>query len=528
MQQELTRVDQLLDRAASCHPEHVAVVDEERRITFKELRAGSETAANALRLMGFSAGQRAGILCTNSIEYVIIFFAALKAGLVVVPLDTSLNARSLAGILADCQISLLFSEGRFRKVLHELLAVDSSVTTLVCDGDLKIGNPLIQVLKLETLLGKTGLPEGRTPGAPARNVLSRDGIIHELAAIFYTSGSTGASKGVMLSHRNLISNTLATCEYLHLADHDSVLVILPFYYIYGNSLLLTHIAIGGRLVLDNRFMYPEVILDTLEKERATGFSGVPSNFMILLNNSTFTSRRLESLRYLTQAGGAMAPEVTRRLMDAFPNKQIFIMYGQTEAAPRVTYLPPERLAEKLGSIGLPVPGVTVTIRDENDNELPVGEVGELTVTGDNVMMGYWNQPDEDRLVLKNSSLFTGDLARKDSDGYLYIVGRKKEIIKAGGNRVSAKEIEECLLANEKIAEACVIGIADDVLGEAIRAVIVLKDGVVADPKEIQLYCRRRLADFKVPKQILFLDALPKYQSGKVNKILLKDDSLCGR
>ena len=526
MQEELTRVDQLLDRAASSWPERIAIVDEGNRITFSELHKRSESAANSLRLLGFTTGARAGILYTNSIEYVIIFFAVLKAGLVVVPLDTSLTAHGLTGIISDCQISLLFTEGRFRRVLPELLAENSSVTTLVCDTDVRLDKTSVRAMKMESLYRMTGEPDGNRQAVPASQVFSRDGVLHELAAIFYTSGSTGASKGVMLSHRNLVSNTLATGEYLHLTPQDSVLVILPFYYIYGNSLLLTHVAVGGRLILDNRFMYPEVILDTLESEQATGFSGVPSNFMILLNNSTLTSRRLESLRYFTQAGGSMAPEVTRTLMTAFPDKQIFIMYGQTEAAPRVTYLPPDQLANKLGSIGIPVPGVSVTIRDESDSELPAGEVGELTVKGDNVMMGYWNQPEEDRQVLKDNCLYTGDLARQDGDGYFYIVGRKKEIIKAGGNRVSAKEIEECLLAHEKIAEACVIGVADNILGEAIRAVIVLKAGLAADAKEIQLYCRRSLADFKVPKQIVFLDTLPKYQSGKVNKTQLKEDSIC--
>ena len=200
------------------------------------------------------------------------------------------------------------------------------------------------------------------------------------------------------------------------------------------------------------------------------------------------------------------------------------MYGQTEAAPRVTWLPPERLAEKLGSIGIPVPGVTVDILDDNGHPVADGVTGELTVVGGNVMMGYWNQPDESRQVLKGNRLFTGDLARRDSDGYFYIVGRKKEIIKSGGNRVSAKEVEECLLAHEQIAEASVIGVRDDILGEAIKAVVVLKPGGESNPKEIQNHCKRKLADFKVPKYVVFVEALPKYQSGKVNKLLLQSMS----
>jgi acyl-CoA synthetase (AMP-forming)/AMP-acid ligase II len=218
----------------------------------------------------------------------------------------------------------------------------------------------------------------------------------------------------------------------------------------------------------------------------------------------------------------MAPEVTRRLMGAFPDKEIWIMYGQTEASPRVTYCPPEMLEEKLGSIGIPVPGVQVKIVDEDLNELPPGEAGEIAVGGPNVMLGYWNQPEDTAEVLRNGWLITGDLARKDEDGYIYVVGRKREIIKSAGHRVSAKEIEERILEYDKVVEAAVFGVPDDVFGEAIKAAVVLKPGEKAGAKDIQSWCQKRLAAFKVPKEVEFLDALPKYQSGKVNKLELKN------
>lgn len=518
------KLHELLDGTAERHADRIAVTDGDRQITYGELRMAVDHAASHLRQIGLPSGTRAALLYTNSIEYVIAYFAIFKAGLVAVPLDTSLQPTGLAFILADCQVQLLICEARFRKHLEQIIPPDSSVKYLVVDGHPKLDRAGLTVLPFapitQTEIAASRLPE--ETGQSAVATLERQGKRHELAAIFYTSGSTGASKGVMLSHLNLVSNTLATVEYLELTPDDSIMVILPFYYIYGNSLLLTHVAVGGRCVIDNRFMYPEVILDTMETERVTGFSGVPSNFMILLNKSSFTTRELESLRYFTQAGGAMAPEVTRRLMNAFSHKQIFIMYGQTEASPRVSWLPPQRLEEKLGSAGIEVPGAVVTIRDEDGRILPPNEVGELVVDGDLVMMGYWNQPEESKAVLKDDRLYTGDLAKKDDDGFIFIVGRKKEIIKTGGNRVSAKEVEECLLAHEKIAEASIIGVKDDILGEAIRAVIVLKPGESADAKEIQNYCKRKLADFKVPKQVRFAPELPKYQSGKVNKMALKE------
>jgi acyl-CoA synthetase (AMP-forming)/AMP-acid ligase II len=359
----------------------------------------------------------------------------------------------------------------------------------------------------------------------AASVTPSDQAPHELAAIFYTSGSTGEPKGVMLSHRNLVSNTLATVQYLGLTGDDSVLVILPFYYIYGNSLLLTHVATGGQVVIDNRFMYPEVVLDSLEESRATGFAGVPSTFMIALNKSTIAKRKLADLKYITQAGGAMAPEVTRRLMEACPHQKIWVMYGQTEASPRVTYLPPERLNEKLGSIGIAVPGVEVKILDESGREVPVGETGEIIVGGPNVMLGYWNQPEATAEVLRDGWLITGDLARKDDDGYIYVVGRKREIIKSAGHRVSAKEIEERILEHEAVAETAVFGIPDGILGEAIQAVVVLRSGAECDEKQIQGFCQKRLPTFKIPRAVRFVASLPKSQSGKINKLQLKEQIL---
>lgn len=527
------KVQDLLIQTARVFPDRIAISHEDRQLTFAKLDKASDQIASHIRTLNINAGERAAILFENGIDYAILFFGTLKAGLVAVPLDTSLGGDSLSKILADCNARLLFTQAKFRRKIPELLKDNSAITAVIADKHVGTGRTELHPVLLESIIGDSS--QNSEPHEPGDNQPhlhdspldfsdpSGANSPHELAAVFYTSGSTGAGKGVMLSHKNLVSNTIGTVQYLRLTPNDSVLVILPFYYIYGNSLLLTHVACGGRLVIDNRFLYPEVVLDTMEQERATGFSGVPSNFLILLGNSTFATRKLEHLRYFTQAGGAMAPETIRRLISVFGHKEIFIMYGQTEAAPRVTWLPPERLNEKLGSIGIAVPGVTIEILDDDDRPVPIGETGEIVVSGPNVMMGYWNQAAENAEVLRNGKLHTGDLAKQDADGYFWVVGRKKEIIKSGGNRVSAKEVEECLLANEIVLEASVVGVPDDILGEAIRAVIVLRSGMESSPKEMQGYCKKHLADFKIPKQIVFAAELPKYQSGKVNKPLLKTD-----
>lgn len=517
------KLTDLLERSSQRFPERPAVIDQERTVTYRQLCTEAARLAEGLRQLQLPTGSRVGILVENSIEYVEAFFAVTAAGLVVVPLDSSATAETLRFILGNCGIKVLIAHSRYRRQLAGALQGETPVDLLICDAALRLPNVAVPVTTFDEIKGGT-VQARLSAGGDAPIIRQRNGAVHELAAIFYTSGSTGTPKGVMLSHLNLVSNTFATIEYLKLTEADRILVILPFYYIYGNSLLLTHIACGGCLVIDNQFMYPEMVLNTLEQKECTGLSGVPSNFMILLGKSTLTSRELKSLRYFTQAGGAMAPEIIRRLMTAFPQKEIYIMYGQTEASPRVTYLPPARLAEKLGSIGIPLSGITVTIEDDAGREIPAGETGELVVAGDCVMLGYWDQPDEEGQVLIDARLHTGDLGYKDADGFIFIVGRKKEIIKTGGNRVSVKEVEECLLANEKVFEVCVFGVPDPLLGEAIKAVIVLKHDVAADAKEIQAYCRRTISDYKVPKIIEFMSALPKYQSGKVNKQLLKQQT----
>lgn len=513
-----------MSRAAAVYPDNPAVIHHERKINYRDLDSAASKLAACLKGLELPEGSRIAICFENSIEYVICCFAVFKAGFVAVPVDTSLHHEKLNYVLTDCQAQVLLAQAKYQRVLAKLFELEPPVRLIISDRELRLKPDNVKCETFSNVIDrKTDRHEGESvseerlslPGWEDANRAPR-----ELAAIFYTSGSTGESKGVMLSHRNLMSNTIGTVEYLGLSSEDSVIVILPFYYIYGNSLLLTHVAVGGTLVLDNRFMYPEVVLDTMDAEKVTGFSGVPSNFMILLNTTTFPTRKFEHLRYFTQAGGAMAPEVIRKLCDSFPTKQIYIMYGQTEASPRVTYLPPERLADKLGSVGIEVPGVRVKIVKDSGEEASVGEEGEIAVGGDSVMMGYWNQPKEQQDVLKGSWLFTGDLAKRDSDGFIYIVGRKKEIIKSGGNRVSVKEIEECLLLSEKIHEVAVFGVSDDLLGEAVKAVVVLKDGCEADDREIKNHCRLHLAEHKIPRYVEFRDSLPKYQSGKVNKMEL--------
>ena len=262
----------------------------------------------------------------------------------------------------------------------------------------------------------------------------------------------------MLSHQNLVSNMRSIAEYLGLLPSDRMMVVLPFHYIYGRSLLYTHFLSGGSLVIDNRFAFPVAVLNTMEEQKVTCFAGVPSTFSILLRKTDVGKRRFPHLRLVTQAGGPMAPVLQEEVVRTFRPAKLYIMYGSTEAAPRLTYLDPDLLPRKLGSIGRAIPNVEVIVADENGNRLPPGTTGEVVARGANIMLGYWKDPNGTAAVLRHGYYFTGDLGYEDADGCIFLTGRAREIIKAGGNRVSAKEIEEQIMEIAEVVEVAVIGV----------------------------------------------------------------------
>jgi acyl-CoA synthetase (AMP-forming)/AMP-acid ligase II len=326
----------------------------------------------------------------------------------------------------------------------------------------------------------------------------------------------------MLSHENLSSNTRGIVEYLALTPHDRTVCVLPFYYSYGNSLLHTHLYAGASLILVNSLMYPVKVLEAIQEHAATGFSGVPSTFGLLLARTRLEDHDLSCLRYLTQAGGAMPPAAIDRILQAVPGARFFAMYGQTEATARLSYLPPEMLSSKRGSVGIPVPGVELRIRDAGGNELPPGQVGEVWARGPNVMLGYWKAESLTREVLVDGWLRTGDLGYRDEDGYLYLQGRSGDMIKTGAHRVSPGEIEEVIAELEGIAEVGVVGVDDELMGQVIRAVVVARAGADIDARTVQRHCHRNLPQYKIPKEVLFADALPRTASGKIRRFALAE------
>jgi acyl-CoA synthetase (AMP-forming)/AMP-acid ligase II len=287
--------------------------------------------------------------------------------------------------------------------------------------------------------------------------------------------------------------------------------------------MLTHLFTGGRLVIENQFVYPNLVLELMAGERVTGFSGVASTYALLVNHSNLKHYAFPALRYLTHAGGPMPLDLLDRVRRSFDGKALVIMYGQTEATARLTYLPPEELERKRGSAGRAIPGVTIRIVDPAGHPVPAGQSGEVAAAGGNIMLGYWGHPELTAQVLEHGWLRTGDVGRLDDEGFLYIIGRSSEIIKSGAFRISPYEIEEVLLQHPDVFEVGVVGMDDPILGETIFGVVAPQQGCHPMEQELLAFCAKRLAPYKRPKAIIQVTALPKSPSGKVLRQTIKDD-----
>jgi acyl-CoA synthetase (AMP-forming)/AMP-acid ligase II len=502
-------IHHLLENSADRFPAQEAFVHAEARLNYKQLESQSNRLANWLIDRNINKGQRVALLLRNSAAYVIAYYASLKIGCIVVPLNYGLDANEIGQMMNDCRPSVLITENNFQKtIICSLQSLTEKPRFLILAGDsFKLAQSTgISAFKLSRIIGSCSLRR------PQISITEKDP-----SSIIYTSGSTGHPKGVVLSHKNIVSNTRSILSYLKLSRHDRCMVILPFYYVYGKSLLNTHIAVGGTVVVDNRFVFPNAVLKTMIKEKVTGFSGVPSTFTILLNRSSLARLSFPDLRYITSAGGHLPSNVKKRLIEMFPDKKIFIMYGATEASARLTYLSPSDLADHIQSIGKPIPGVEMKVVNEVGEESQFGEEGELIARGPNIMLGYWNFPEETRKVLKDGWYYTGDLGKMDADGFIYVTGRKRDMIKVGLYKVSAIEIEEVLYSYPGLIESAVFGVPDESQGEMIVAAVVPADNVTVEVEDIRKYCKQRLPKYKIPHDFILYKDLPKNKAGKVMK-----------
>lgn len=501
-------IHHFLEHSARRWPDKIALVHEGVRASYQQLNSQANQLARFFIERGVVPGDRVVLLLENSLEYVVSYYAVLKAGAVAVPMNTELKPDGLLPLLQELAAKCLLSSRKFERLLR-MVDISSTTISSVIIKSPKLSLPQsVEVTAWDDIVAPDHEPD-----------LALDIPAATLGSIIYTSGSTGHPKGVMLTHRNIVANVTSICQYLQLTDDDIQMVVLPFFYVMGKSLLNTHMATGGRVIINNKFAYPATVINQMIEEQVTGFSGVPSTYAYLLHQSPLAASRekLTSLRYCSQAGGHMASTTKHQLLDVLPeHTQLYVMYGATEASARLAYVEPAILKDKIDSIGQAIPGVTLKVLGSAGCELPVGEVGEIVAAGENIMSGYWKNSAATAEALSPHGYHTGDLGRRDEEGNFYLVGRKDNQLKVGGHRINTQEIEDVIMATGLAVEVAVLGIADPLLENKLVAVLVATEQNLKVSRVLSL-CAKKLPSYKVPQEIVLVKNLPKGASGKVDR-----------
>ena len=505
------QVEQFLEFSAGRTPDKVALIYDRRKFTYSNLETRCNQLANALLAADLKRWDRVAIYAENSPDVVVGIFAALKAGGVFVVINPTTKVEKLSYILKNCRATVLITTKR--KLEEVWPAIPYLRTIVVTDGqDLDAPSR-----GDKQILSLPGIFETESSQRPPKRCIDID-----LAALIYTSGSTGRPKGVMVTHRNICAAATSITTYLENSSDDVIINLLPLAFDYGLYQVLMAFKVGATLVLERGFTYPFAVIETLLREKVTGLPLVPtiSSILLQLNLREYS---FPHLRYITNTAAALPTEHIRQLREIFPHVKIYSMYGLTECK-RVSYLPPDQIDVRPRSVGRGMPNEEVYVVDDKGKRLPPGEVGELVVRGANVMKGYWEAPEETARVLRDGDfawpekvLYTGDLFTTDEEGYLYWIGRKDDIIKTRGEKVSPKEVEDVLYSFPAVADAAVIGVPDEVLGNAIKAFVTVKPGCSTTEEELLRHCKDHLEDFMVPKYLEISQSMPKTGSGKISK-----------
>lgn len=509
----------MLERSARLHPDKIALVCGPRRLSYRELDEASSQVAAALRASSVKRGDRIVIFLENSVAAVLSIFGILKAGATIVPIGRTVKADKLAHIINDCAPVAIIADERAAAIVNDAVARCPAVQSVVVVGDPSGIRPRagLSVVSFDACLAHH--PPGTIASIPV-------GIDLDVAALIYTSGSSGRPKGVILSHANILSATKSIDGYLQNTEDDVILNVLPLSFDYGLYQVFLAFNSSARLIVERTFLYPSVLLELIVREGVTALPVVPTLAALLVRHE-LKAYDTSRLRYITNTGAALPPAHIRILREQLPQVRIFSMYGLTECK-RVSFLAPEEIDRRAASVGKPMDNVEVFLADPEGRLLNTG-VGELVVRGSNVMQGYWNAPEETARVLKPGPfpgqhlLYSGDEFRIDADGYMYFLGRLDDVIKSRGQRVSPKEVENVLYELPGVTGAAVVGIEDPVLGSAVKAYLTVDPAAAVSETEVLRHCAQRLEDFMVPKVVEFVVMLPTTDSGKIRRRALQSD-----
>lgn len=510
------RFESFLRASAMRFPDKTALVAGNRRLTYSQLDDISDELAQGLIHRGIERGDRVVLFLDNSVEAVVSIFAVLKAGAVFSPVNPSTKTDKLSYILNNCRAKAIIAQHKTASVAADAIAAAPSVAfSVIADGE-------------SVPAGFGALHWNDVLAVPEFSLLqSAPGINVDLAMLIYTSGSTGFPKGVMMTHQNVVAAATSITTYLENTADDIILNVLPVAFDYGLYQVLMAIKVGATLVLEKSFAFPQVILKRCEEERVTGLPLVPTMAAILVGQRNLAPGALPHLRYITNTAAALPPTHIEKLQALFPHVALYSMYGLTECK-RCTWLPPTELKNRISSVGVAIPGTEAYVVDDEGRRVGPDVVGELVIRGAHVMKGYWENPEATAKALRPGPypwehvLYTGDLFRTDSDGFLYFVGRKDDIIKSRGEKVPPKEVENVIYALPGVAEVAVIGVPDAVLGSAIKAVVALEPDTDISAQDVIRHCARFLEDYMVPKLVEFRPSLPKTDSGKISRRLVSE------
>jgi long-chain acyl-CoA synthetase len=489
----VTNLARNLTNTTRVHAGRVAVRVDNAAMTYRALDEASARVAGLLHERGIKPGDRIGLMMPNVAEVPVVYYGVLRAGGVVVPMNPLLKSREVAYYLGDSGAGLLFAWHAFADPARAG-AEQAAAEAIIVDG--------------------ASFPELLASVEPAYEVADADDS--DTAVILYTSGTTGHPKGAELTHGNLRSNTEVSCTDIVRARPDDVIFGgLPLFHVFGQTVALNvSVASGACLTLLPRFDAAHA-LRIIADHKVTVFEGVPTMFVALLHAPDRADYDTSSLRMCISGGAALPVEVLRGFEEAY-GVAVLEGYGLSETSPVASFNHPDRV-QKPGSIGTPIRDVRMRVVDNSDNEVPQGEVGEIVISGPNVMKGYWLRPDATAEAIRDGWFHSGDLARVDEDGYFYIVDRKKDMIIRGGYNVYPREIEEVLYEHPAVAEAAVLGLPHPSLGEEVAAAVALKPGAEATPEELRDYVKGQVAAYKYPRHVWIVDALPKGGTGKIVK-----------
>jgi acyl-CoA synthetase (AMP-forming)/AMP-acid ligase II len=501
----------ILSRSAKFYGDRVACVCGQERIRYGQFMDRVNRLADGLLRRGVRRGERIAALLPNCHRFGELYLATAKLGAVLVPLNMRLSSQDLIRLIRNSEAVGLVAAGQFRETLRAMAGALSELRFRIGWG-----------------LQEEGFEEyEKMMAASSPRWIDSDFDDGEVAIQMYTSGTTGAPKGVLLTHRNLLANTLTGIFERRFSCQDVFLNAAPMYHIADVEYFLQILSAGGANVFIPRFD-PHLFLETVQKEGVTCTWIVPTMIHDLLACPDLARYDVTSLRTLFYGGACLSADLFSRARKAFPC-HYSLGFGLTEASPLISSLrpadhqgPPQEVERKLRSCGRAVFNVEVRIVNEKGIEVPPGQVGEIVVRGANVMKGYWKMERETKQTLRGGWLHTGDLARMDEEGYLFLVDRKKDVIKSGGENVYSREVEEVLADHRAVKEVVVVGVPDERWGEAVKAVVLLREGAECSESEILEFCRGKLAAFKHPKSISFVETLPKNSTGKILKAELRE------